>query len=75
MCGSAAYTIVEDSWDVIGLSGTGSRDIVVDDAFIPSYRAVRFEDVESGAAAAGAAARTHLTSAARYWGHKWDFGT
>ncbi|NKY43672.1 3-hydroxy-9,10-secoandrosta-1,3,5(10)-triene-9,17-dione monooxygenase oxygenase subunit [Nocardia cerradoensis] len=32
------YT-VEDVWDVIGLSGTGSNDIVIDDAFVPAYRA------------------------------------
>lgn len=34
------YEIVEDTWDVVGLRGTGSKDIVVEDAFIPSYRIV-----------------------------------
>lgn len=34
------YEIVEDSWDVVGLKGTGSKDIVVKDAFIPSYRVI-----------------------------------
>jgi 3-hydroxy-9,10-secoandrosta-1,3,5(10)-triene-9,17-dione monooxygenase len=32
------YTIVPDSWDVVGLKGTGSKDIVVKDAFVPDYR-------------------------------------
>jgi 3-hydroxy-9,10-secoandrosta-1,3,5(10)-triene-9,17-dione monooxygenase len=31
------YTIV-DNWDVLGLRGTGSHDIVVKDAFIPEHR-------------------------------------
>lgn len=31
------YTIV-DNWDVLGLKGTGSNDIVAKDAFIPSHR-------------------------------------
>ncbi|MGZ4554726.1 MAG: acyl-CoA dehydrogenase family protein [Mycobacteriaceae bacterium] len=32
------YEIVEDSWEVVGLRGTGSKDIIVKGAFIPSYR-------------------------------------
>ncbi|MGL4564787.1 MAG: acyl-CoA dehydrogenase family protein, partial [Halioglobus sp.] len=31
------YQIV-DNWDVVGLQGTGSHDIVVDDVFVPEYR-------------------------------------
>ncbi|RLQ21583.1 flavin-dependent monooxygenase [Seongchinamella sediminis] len=31
------YEIV-DHWDVVGLQGTGSHDIVVDDVFVPEYR-------------------------------------
>jgi 3-hydroxy-9,10-secoandrosta-1,3,5(10)-triene-9,17-dione monooxygenase len=31
------YEIV-DHWDVVGLQGTGSHDIVVEDAFVPDYR-------------------------------------
>ncbi|MDB5583599.1 MAG: acyl-CoA dehydrogenase type 2 [Bradyrhizobium sp.] len=29
---------VEGSWDVFGLKGTGSLDIIVEDAFIPTFR-------------------------------------
>ena len=29
---------VEDVWDVVGLRGTGSNDIIVEDAFIPEHR-------------------------------------
>ncbi|WP_433794906.1 3-hydroxy-9,10-secoandrosta-1,3,5(10)-triene-9,17-dione monooxygenase oxygenase subunit [Actinoplanes sp. CA-252034] len=40
---AADYT-VEDVWHTVGLRGTGSNDIVVDGAFVPSYRALSFND-------------------------------
>lgn len=43
--------VQEDTWDVIGLSGTGSKDVVVQQAFIPDYRAISQDDVKSGIAA------------------------
>jgi 3-hydroxy-9,10-secoandrosta-1,3,5(10)-triene-9,17-dione monooxygenase len=33
----ADYQIV-DNWDVVGLQGTGSHDIVIEDAFVPEHR-------------------------------------
>ncbi|QIX26523.1 hydroxylase [Nocardioides sp. JQ2195] len=45
------YEIVEDSWDVVGLKGTGSKDIIVKDAFIPDYRALPFTGIADGSAA------------------------
>lgn len=36
----ADYTIVEGSWNVLGLSGTGSKNVRVDGAFVPVYRTV-----------------------------------
>lgn len=44
------YEIVEDSWDVVGLSGTGSRDVTVTDAFIPTHRTIDYADVIDGLA-------------------------
>src|SRR5438876_3410153 len=37
------YTI-EDNWHVMGLCGTGSKDIVVADAFVPEYRTHSYLD-------------------------------
>ena len=42
------YEIVEDSWDVVGLRGTGSKDIIVKDAFIPENRAIAFSKFLDG---------------------------
>jgi 3-hydroxy-9,10-secoandrosta-1,3,5(10)-triene-9,17-dione monooxygenase len=38
------YTI-DDVWDTVGLRGTGSNDIVVDNAFVPGHRALSFTGV------------------------------
>jgi 3-hydroxy-9,10-secoandrosta-1,3,5(10)-triene-9,17-dione monooxygenase len=35
---------IEDNWHVIGLQGTGSKDIVVDGAFVPEHRTHRLID-------------------------------
>ena len=40
----ADYTI-DDIWDTVGLRGTGSNDIVVQDVFVPKHRALSFNDV------------------------------
>lgn len=45
------YEIIADSWDVIGLRGTGSKDVVVQGAFIPDYRTVQHIEVAQGVAA------------------------
>ena len=39
---------VEDNWFVYGLAGTGSKDIVVRDAFVPEHRVLRFAETRSG---------------------------
>ncbi|GAB2749374.1 3-hydroxy-9,10-secoandrosta-1,3,5(10)-triene-9,17-dione monooxygenase oxygenase subunit [Amycolatopsis magusensis] len=33
---------IEDVWDTVGLRGTGSNDVLVDDVFVPSHRALSF---------------------------------
>ncbi|MDT0575347.1 flavin-dependent monooxygenase [Croceicoccus sp. F390] len=35
---------IEKAWDVFGLQGTGSEDIIVDRVFVPEYRTHRAED-------------------------------
>lgn len=44
------YQIVEDSWNVVGLKGTGSKDIIVKDAFVPDYRVMSGDAVIDGTA-------------------------
>ncbi|MCA1005724.1 hydroxylase [Rhodococcus hoagii] len=46
------YEIDHDSWNVMGLKGTGSKDVVVRDVFIPEYRVLDQESVYNGSAAA-----------------------
>jgi 3-hydroxy-9,10-secoandrosta-1,3,5(10)-triene-9,17-dione monooxygenase len=43
LLGRADYRI-EDNWHVAGLQGTGSKDIVVEDAFVPEHRTHRLID-------------------------------
>jgi len=38
---------IEDVWDVVGLRGTGSNDIVVEKAFVPAHRTLSFNDVSA----------------------------
>ncbi len=36
--------VIDDNWHVMGLCATGSKDIVVDDAFVPEYRTHSYQD-------------------------------
>lgn len=42
------YEIIDDSWQVMGLKGTGSKDIVIRDAFVPDYRAIEIAAITDG---------------------------
>lgn len=42
------YEIVRDSWDVVGLRGTGSKDLVIEGCDVPEYRVMTWEDVSGG---------------------------
>jgi alkylation response protein AidB-like acyl-CoA dehydrogenase len=42
--------IIDGSWDVVGLRGTGSKDVTVDRAFVPSYRTLPAVSVTEGTA-------------------------
>jgi 3-hydroxy-9,10-secoandrosta-1,3,5(10)-triene-9,17-dione monooxygenase len=39
---------IEDTWFVSGLRGTGSKDIMVDNVFVPEYRTVPMQDMWEG---------------------------
>ncbi|MDG2262828.1 MAG: hydroxylase [Actinomycetota bacterium] len=45
------YEIDHDSWDTLGLRGTGSKDVIVDNAFVPEHRALDATGVLDGSMA------------------------
>lgn len=42
---------IEDNWHVMGLNGTGSKNVIVDGAFVPKHRTLSLPEVNGGAAA------------------------
>lgn len=42
------YEILEDTWNVLGLKGTGSKDVSMTDVFIPDYRVVEATKMSNG---------------------------
>jgi alkylation response protein AidB-like acyl-CoA dehydrogenase len=45
----ADYEIVPDSWQVMGLAGTGSKNVRIHEAFVPDYRTVGHAALSEGA--------------------------
>jgi alkylation response protein AidB-like acyl-CoA dehydrogenase len=41
---------IDDDWNPMGLAGTGSKTLVVKEAFVPAYRTVTFADLLTGQA-------------------------
>ncbi|MFC5458743.1 hydroxylase [Massilia niabensis] len=41
----ADYEILQDSWNVMGLQGTGSKDVLVKEVFVPGYRTYNVQDL------------------------------
>ena len=41
------YTVI-DTWHVIGLGGTGSKDVSVEDVFVPEYRTLAVDQIAGG---------------------------
>ena len=39
---------IEDNWFVYGLAGTGSKNIIADDVFVPAHRVLRFAETRAG---------------------------
>jgi alkylation response protein AidB-like acyl-CoA dehydrogenase len=48
---TADLRILEDSWDAVGLAGTGSKSIAADDIFVPTHRVLNHRGVADGTAA------------------------
>jgi 3-hydroxy-9,10-secoandrosta-1,3,5(10)-triene-9,17-dione monooxygenase len=44
---------VIDDWHVLGLCGTGSKSVAVEDVFVPEHRTVRYEELVSGQSPGG----------------------
>ncbi|MBC9732870.1 hydroxylase [Nocardioides marmotae] len=42
------YEIQHDSWDVVGLRGTGSKDVLIEGAFVPAHRVLDPVAMEDG---------------------------
>ncbi len=40
---------IDDTWDVVGLAGTGSKTLILDDVLVPAHRVLTFRDTTTGA--------------------------
>lgn len=54
--------VIDDTWHVVGLAGTGSKTLVLDNVFVPAHRVLFFSETTSG-----------LTPGAKLYPHKRDY--
>lgn len=57
---------VHDDWHVLGLCGTGSKTVVIDDVFVPHARILTNEDIKNGTTP-GAKVHAHPIYSASAW--------
>src|SRR3989442_8848123 len=46
----SADCVIDDNWHTMGLAGTGSKNIVARDAFVPAHRTLAFTELADAAA-------------------------
>lgn len=44
----ASDYVIDDTWNVVGLAGTGSKTLQLKDVFVPEHRVLTFSDTTSG---------------------------
>lgn len=52
--------VVDDTWYTLGLRGTGSKDIVADDVFVPDHRSMPTRELFDGLSPHGEGNATHI---------------
>jgi 3-hydroxy-9,10-secoandrosta-1,3,5(10)-triene-9,17-dione monooxygenase len=57
---TADLRILEDSWDGVGLAGTGGKSIAADDIFVPAHRVLGHRGIADGTAAEQAGLRNPI---------------
>ena len=62
---------IEDDWFVSGLSGTGSKDVILDNVFVPAHRRVPAMDLSIGTTPGGKALGTPISKLPFAWTAVW----
>ena len=62
---------IEDDWFVSGLCGTGSKDLILDNVFVPEHRCVSIRELATGTSPGGLAHGTALARLPFSWPAVW----